>query len=325
MLYEFDEEGKPKRFSPAKIKSYRDKLKKVFPYSFDVENPRTIKIELHPRYKKSLPRYRAKITDAPIGRKEVGTKNLHAPSIEKVREDGIGVEYVFSPTSPTIKFGEKWKPASVNLAKQTSFDPTYDLELLIFLFFFSCEITNGERAKSGDIACVNAHFNFVMPEQVAANKIANIRRNREMEDLITNKGTCLSYEDLCKVASVRGIATSGIEDDDRANIYHILSDESAWLGFKRVVEDVVGVRKNTADMSEINEKVTAGMTANVLRYDEKANVWNLTSTKGKVHMEVCKGEGTTDKARKFALIEYLKKDTAAMEKLNELLPDAVPA
>lgn len=322
MLYEFDEEGKPQRFSKTKIKEYRDKLKAVFPHSFDVDNPRSIRLELLPRFKKSLPRYRAKQTDAPIGRRDIGVKNLFAPAKEKVNESGIGVEYVFSKSSPKVRTGERWSPEGINLAKTKSLDPVFDLELLIFLYFFSCEMANGERAKK-DAHMTNARFGFVMVEQVAANNIAKIRRNREMEDLVTNKNTFLAYEDLRKIASTRGIPTTGVEDEDRVHIYNVLQDETQWQGFKRVMEDVVGTRKNTADMSDINVKVTDAMKAKVLSLDKKTDIWMLTTTGGAHVLSITKATGTTPAEKKFNLIEYLKSDPGAMEKLNELLPESV--
>lgn len=327
MLFKF-EDGKPVHFSKEEVMKYREELAKVFPYSFGEGTSMPIKIEIRPELTMELQRFPKGKTDIPIGTSKQAPAATVIPAVETVTEQGYRVQYRFSTTNPVIdsKGAYVWnRGESIKIRTHRILDPVDDLELIIFLYFFSSEFNNGHRARVlGSTRAQNGRFQFVMPDLVGKERLQKLIFDEKVGDMIIKPSTRLSYADITAVSGIMRMGITGIEDVDRANIYESLRGNPKKLeAFERTLENMKGNKRNSADMSQINKKVKDGIKAGVVR--QKDGAWWLTSTKGDGIAEIVKVSGSDKKEQEFALVEHLKLDTAIVERLNTLLEDLVPA
>lgn len=331
MIFKTTHEGKRHQLSPAELKPYEDKIKELFPYSFREEKPIPITLKWAPEFVRNAPLYDGKGEMAQVvpnhANRKVATPNAIISAVAKVREEGSSyeVEYMYSKQYPQIneKSGRaKAKGIRIKGGDKLGYnlDPKRDFDLIIFLYFFSSSVQNNAAGTHKGAA-----FVFERPDQRAADDYNKLIVNQEVYNMVINPLTFDSHEDLRKVASVVGFPTSGEELVDRVKIQEHLKDEKNREKWFRIRTDIVQTRRNNADMSEINDKVVRAINANVLREDKKKKVWTLTSSGGALVMEVIGVKGTSSDEKRMNLVQHLKLDTTAMEKLNELLPEPVAA
>lgn len=309
---------------PEEIKAFKEILKKELPMSFDSETPVPVVFRTSPKYTVKFPRFIAhRQDDGQVGQVSAGPPSMTIPYLEKTNENGFSVEWRITGRAPKVTDkGVVWdkEGSRYRFSGTASFDPVNDLEIIIFLYFFSTEVVNNYR--EGNVANQNGRFEIVKADVAASIDFDKLKKDSRINQLIVDDSTRLSYEELKKGAAIMRIAFTGIEKADRVIMFNELQNPKVFEQFTRILDDIREKKKNPFDLSEINEKVKAAEAKGVLR--EVDGNWAITSTEGDVKAIVIKAEGQNKKAKLFNLVEHLKTDVGAVEKLNEVMNE-VPA
>lgn len=304
---------------PEEIKKFKAILKEELPMSFNSENPLPVMLKTSPRFTVQFPRFIAhRANDGQVGQVNASPPSMTIPYLEKTIEDGFSVEWRISKKAPkNTDKGVVWEKSggAYRFSGTISLNAANDLELIIFLYFFSSEVIN--NYKRNEVANQNGRFEFVKADIAASIDFEKLKKDSRVNSLIVDDATRLSYEEIKKAAAIMHIPFSGIEKADRVTMYNALQNTRVFDQFNRILDDVRTKKKNPFDLSEINDKVKAAKSKGVLR--EIDGSWCITSTEGEVKAIVVKAEGHKEKDKTFALIEHLKTDTTAIEKINEIL------
>lgn len=309
---------------PQEIEKFKAILKEELPMSFASENPVPVVMTMSPRYMVKFPRFVAnKVDDGQVGQVTAGPPSATIPYLEKTVEDGFSVEWRITGRAPKVtEKGIIWdrEGSRYRFAKTKAFDPQNDLELIIFLYFFSREVVNNYRKDN--VENQNGRFQILKADVAAAIEFEKLKKDSRINQLIVDDATRMSYDELKKAAAIMRIAFSGIEKGDRVIMFNELQKPKVFEQFIRILDDVREKKKNPHDLSQINEKVKAAVDKKVIR--EIDGVWHITSTEGDIQAVIVKAEGLKPKDKMFALLEHLKTDVSALEKINEVM-NAVPA
>jgi len=314
MIFRVNDLGKVERLPQAELNTLADKLAELFPLSFTVDNPQPIYLKFATQYVKSAEVYDKKNIMANVSR--VVTKTppvVFLKSVEKVRDGQFSRQYVFSEGFPEINDRTaKVSAKGIPFRKGKTLNPVRDLELLMFLYFYSSQVENNARGENR-----GAYAQILRPDVVAKDDINKLRHNEKIYNTFINPNTFISYEVLKDISSAMMVATNGNEDADRVTLYnHCLAKAENWSRFERLKPEFTKA-KNASDMSEINQKVKEGIKGGFIR--EADGNWVLTTSGGAHVREIVKMDGINKVDKQLKLVEFLKSDPDTVEKLIGLL------
>ena len=99
----------------------------------------------------------------------------------------------FSKSAPNYSNGDyKFNSLNFQLSHNSKLEPSTDLELLIFLWFYCPDFNNNDCAYKKS----NADFTFVIPSDDVESKWDKISARRKFEDELLIEETRVSFENI---------------------------------------------------------------------------------------------------------------------------------
>jgi hypothetical protein len=322
MLYR---EGK--RLTKEDLQDHIEILKQTFPSFFRKQGA----LPIFYNYAK----HRMRVVDlfTPGGDMKVGNRVIPPTpkgikSIGHDMEDGFNVEVIFSKSAPNYSNGDyKFNNLNFQLAHNSKLEPSTDLELLIFLWFYCPEFNNNDCAYKKD----NADFTFVIPADDVESKWDNISARRKFEDELLIEGTRVSFDVVKAVMSKMGIAFRNEEKVDRITLFDIVSGSKAsqekYYSIKRSIAPEAEVVVSKPKASEAAPKTveavveTTSLKNRVVALIEATKIYNdgtdwKIKTGGKPKA-ICKVAGTGEDEEIFNLIEFVTSNLEAQEAIEK--------
>jgi len=321
MLYR---EGK--RLTKEDLQDHIEILKQTFPSFFRKQGA----LPIYYNYAK----HRMRVVDlfTPGGDTKVGNRVIPPTpkgikSIGHDMEDGFNVEVIFSKSAPSYSNGDyKFSNLNFQLAHSSKLEPSTDLELLIFLWFYCPEFNNNDCAYKKD----NADFTFIIPADDVESKWDNISARRKFEDEILIEGSRISFEILKAVMAKMNIPVRDEEKVDRITLFDLVSGSKAsqekYYTIKRSIApepEVVTYKPKVEEAAKTIEAVveTTSLKNRIVALIEATKIYNdgtdwKIKTGGKPKA-ICKVEGTGEDEEIFNLIEFVTNVLASQEAIEK--------
>ena len=322
MLYR---EGK--RLTKEDLQGHIEILKQTFPSFFRKQGA----LPIYYNYAK----HRMRVVDlfTPGGDMKVGNRVIPPTpkgikSIGHDMEDGFNVEVIFSKSAPNYSNGDyKFNNLNFQLAHNSKLEPSTDLELLIFLWFYCPEFNNNDCTYKKD----NADFTFVIPADDVESKWDKIAARRKFEDELLIESTRVSFDVVKAIMSKMNIPVRDEEKVDRITLFDVVSGSKAtqekYYSAKRsiapevevvtykpkVVEAVPKTVEAVVETTSLKNRVVALIEATKIYND--GTDWKI-KTGGKPKA-ICKVAGTGEDEEVFNLIEFVTSDLAAQEAIEK--------
>lgn len=322
MLYR---EGK--RLAKEDLQDHIEILKQQFPSFFRKQGA----LPIYYNYAK----HRMRVVDlfTPGGDTKVGNRVIPPTpkgikSIGHDMEDGFNVEVIFSRSAPNYSNGDyKFNSLNFQLAHNSKLEPSTDLELLIFLWFYCPDFNNNDCAYKKS----NADFTFVIPSDDVESKWDNISARRKFEDELLIEGTRISFDILKAVMTKMGIPVRNEEKVDRITLFDLVSgsksSQEKYYTIKRAITPEVEVVSYKPKVEEAAPKTieavveTTSLKNRVVALIEATKIYNdgtdwKIKTGGKPK-SICKVVGTGEDEEIFNLIEFVTSNLDAQEAIEK--------
>lgn len=321
MLYR---EGK--RLTKEDLQDHIEILKQTFPSFFRKQGA----LPIYYNYAKHRMRVVDLFTpggDVKVGNRVIPPTPKGIKSIGHDMEDGFNVEVIFSKSAPNYSNGDyKFSNLNFQLAHSSKLEPSTDLELLIFLWFYCPEFNNNDCAYKKD----NADFTFIIPADDVESKWDNISARRKFEDEILIEGSRISFEMLKAVMTKMNIPVRDEEKVDRITLFDLVSGSKAsqekYYSIKRSIApepEVVTYKPKVEEAAKTVEAVveTTSLKNRVVALIESTKIYNdgtdwKIKTGGKPKA-ICKVAGTGEDEEIFNLIEFVTSSLEAQEAIEK--------
>lgn len=327
MLYYFNEKGEAIQFSKDMMESYRKELAAVFPLSFSEGSEIPVVFNMNPKYKKIMPRFIAGQKDEEQGKTvEYATRRLAIeetcvfPIDGETKETAIRRAVRYSTKRPALdaKGNMTWPRDRISISDNMTLHPVKDLDKIIFIYFFSSDAQNGDRANNG-FSYAQSHGTgyFEKPDLLAKKFLDQETFNYEVHETLVHPSKRVPHEFLVRADELLKLGITGNEEVDRAKyISAMKSDPAKFERFKKIIADFKPT-KSTKDLSQIAKKADEGIKAGVIQIIN--DQWCITTQGGEKQYEICAVTETKKEAKHFQLVEGLKADPDAVAKLNEVM------
>jgi hypothetical protein len=322
MLYR---EGK--RLTKEDLQDHIEILKQTFPSFFRKQGA----LPIYYNYSKHRMRVVDLFTpggDVKVGNRVIPPTPKGIKSIGHDMEDGFNVEVIFSKSAPMYSNGDyKFNNLNFQLAHNSKLEPSTDLELLIFLWFYCPEFNNNDCAYKKD----NADFTFVIPSNDVESKWDNIAARRKFEDELLIEETRVSFDIVKAIMNKMNIKFRNEEKVDRITLFDIVSKskdgQRKYYDIKRSIAPEVEVVTYKPKVEEAAPKTieavveTTSLKNRVVALIEATKIYNdgtdwKIKTGGKPKA-ICKVAGTGEDEEVFNLIEFVTSSLEAQEAIEK--------
>jgi hypothetical protein len=243
-------------------------------------------------------------------------------------EDGFNVEVIFSRSAPNYANGDyKFNNLNLQLTHNSKLEPSTDLELLIFLWFYCPEFDNNDCAYRND----NADFTFVIPSDDVESKWDSIAARRKFEDELLIEGIRVSFDVVKAVMTKMGVPVRNEEKVDRITLFDLVSgsksSQEKYYSIKRSIAPEVEEVSYKPKVEEAAPKTveavveTTSLKNRIVALIEATKIYNdgtdwKIKTGGKPKA-ICKVAGTGEDEEIFNLIEFVTSNLDAQEAIEK--------
>lgn len=277
-----------------------------------------VRIKLSNNAVKYAPVFIPNQTDMPVRNFRITTPpSLTSPKVMFVDEGGVRREVIYTKTPPsTDKAGNLLftNLRRFELKDDMVIDGTLDLEKIIFLYYYSNEFTNSKQGREG------AKYQFDIPAVKARAKASDISMKAAFANELLVEGTRKDYKWINSMFNALSLTSSGVEEDDRLQLYDLAADANAFKFRERYESaklniEALSKRDGSNKIDELNYLVKDLIAAKILK--EKDGWWITSVNNEDRTLVLASGEKAAEK--KTTLVNWLISQPNEEETLKSYL------